>query len=386
MKKGSNRLKILFLIESLSGGGAEKVLVTLLKYLDRTRYDATVCCVSNVGPFVEDVTENVSYRYLLPNPSKLSGLSLLFYKIKHHLIYFWLPAAWVYRIFVPKGNDIEVAFTEGFVTRLLSFSSDKNSKKISWVHIDLENNPWTQREGVYRDLDEECDCYSRFNHIVCVSESVSEAFKKLYKTSVPVSVLYNPIDYDMMRNLSEEPVSLPLKTRFRIVSIGRLTPQKAFDRLLGIAGKLHREGFNFDLWILGEGEQRGYLQKMAIEEDLKDIVTFWGFKDNPYPYLAASDLFVCSSVAEGYSTAATEALALGLPVVTTDCAGMKELFGSTDCGIIVNNDVNALYEGIKVILSNKSLYDNCKSNAEKRAGDFTLASTIEPIQSFLEGC
>ena len=386
MKKDNSRLKILFLIESLSGGGAEKVLVTLLKHLDKTRFDATLCCVSNVGPFIEDVRLNTSYRYLLPDPSNLSGLPLLFYKIKHHLIYSWLPAAWCYRLFIPKGNDVEVAFTEGFVTRLLSFSTNKISKKIAWVHIDLESNPWTQQKGVFKDLEEECACYSRFDRIACVSESVAVVFKRLYKPSVPVSVLYNPIDYDTVVSQSKELVSLPQKMRFRIVSIGRLAPQKAFDRLLAIAGKLQREGFNFDLWILGEGEQRNYLKQIAFREGLKDIVTFWGFKDNPYPYIAASDLFVCSSLAEGFSTAATEALIFGVPVVTTECAGMRELFGNYECGIIVDNDKDALYEGLKTVLADKDLYDKYKLNAEKRAEDFNLSSTIEPIQDFLEGC
>ncbi len=380
------RKKVLFLIESLSGGGAEKVLVTLIKHLDKKRFDVTLCCVSNIGSYIDEIRSYVDYHYILPNPSKLSGLSLLLYKIKHHLIYFWLPASWVYRLFIPEGNDVEVAFTEGFVTRLISFSTNNDSKKIAWVHIDLESNPWTQRKGIFRDLDEESACYSRFDRIACVSESVAEAFRKIYEPSVPVSVLYNPVDYETIQSKSKEPASLPAKTRFRIVSVGRLAPQKAFGRLVRIAGRLIKEGFDFDLWILGEGEQRDYLQQLTRDEGLDNVVSFWGYKDNPYPYLVASDLFACSSLAEGYSTAATEALIIGLPVITTDCAGMRELFGCDECGLITENNEDSLYESIKTALSDKALYDKFKLNAVKRAKDFSLFSTIEPIQNFLEEC
>jgi len=289
----------------------------------------------------------------------------------------------VYRLYIPKGADIEIAFLEGNTARILSASANKAAKKYAWIHIDLEASPWTQQKNVFKDVREEKRCYDSFDQIVCVSESVKSSFLKRFNPVPPVSVCYNPIDSQEILRLSREKPHLPSKERFRIITIGRLAYQKGFDRLIRIAGRLVREGFDFDLWILGEGPLWDALHSVAREEHLEDNVTFWGFRKNPYPYLAESDLFVCSSHAEGYSTAATEALLLGLPVVTTDCAGMRELFGREACGMITANDEERLYEGIKAVLSDSALLDSCRQAARRRGADFKIEKQMVPIEELL---
>ena len=107
---------------------------------------------------------------------------------------------------------------------------------------------------------------------------------------------------------------------------------------------MKQSGYAFELWILGDGEEREMLQHYICKKQLEDCVTLWGFQTNPYAFMTQSDLFVCSSISEGYSTAVTEALILGLPVVTTDCSGMNELLQGAI--VTLQREGNQTREGI----------------------------------------
>ena len=144
------RKNLLILIESLSGGGAEKVLSTLLQHLDYSKLEVTVCCITDIGKYVEEVKPNVHYTYILPNPSNFKGWNKFNYKLQYKFIYNWLPLKWIYQWFIPHHADIEIAFVEGFATKLLSHSTNKKAKKIAWIHIDLEQFHWTK--SIYKNL------------------------------------------------------------------------------------------------------------------------------------------------------------------------------------------------------------------------------------------
>lgn len=123
--------KILFLIESLSGGGAEKVLSVLIRHIDKKKFDITVCTITDIGIYTEEIKQNVKYLSILGNPQKKSFIGRLIYKINYKLIYTLLPAWLVYKIFIPKHYDVEIAFVEGFVTKLLAASANRKAKKNS---------------------------------------------------------------------------------------------------------------------------------------------------------------------------------------------------------------------------------------------------------------
>ena len=367
-----NRIKVLFFIESLVGGGAEKILATIAGHIDKKRFDVTVCSVTDTGIHVEQVSRHVRFRPMIRTRNRL------LYSILYHLIYYVLPPGWVYRLFMPQGRDVEVAFCEGFATRLLARSPV--SRKIAWVHTDLESNPWTQKV-VYRSVEEEREAYSKYSTVVCVSETVRESFRRRF--GLEAVTLYNPLDSEDIVRRSEEKIALPPKRRIRFVSSGRLVEQKGYDRLLKVAKRLRDEGCDFELWILGDGEQMDSLRAFIAEAGLGDRVAMCGFMDNPYPWVASADAFVCSSRSEGYSTAATEAIILGVPVVTTLCSGMRELLGDDEYGWIVGNEDDALYEPLKKIADNPSCLRDLKSRAKRRGGDFTLSATLAPIEELL---
>lgn len=375
--------KVLILIESLSGGGAEKVLSTMIQHIDYNKFDVTLCCVCNIGKYINIVKPYVHYTYIIPNPDEVNGLRKYFYKLKYKLIYNWLPLKWVYQWFVPHHADIEIAYVEGFATKLLSHSTNKTSKKIAWVHIDLEKFHWTKT--IYRNNKEEEKTYQKYDQIVTVSQTSQESFKREFKNvKVPITTMYNPIDSEEIIYKSKESINndIPLKTnKIRLVSTGRFTIQKAYDRLLRIISKLIQENYKIELWLLGDGEQRNYLENIIKELHLENVVTLLGFQSNPYAYLSKCDLFVCSSISEGYSTAVTEALILGLPVITTDCSGMHELLKNGECGIITENSEEALYVGLKNLLNRPRQIDELKKKAEERGKEFSLNNLIGTIET-----
>ena len=378
------RKKILFLIESLSGGGAEKILTTILNNININKFDVTLCCIVNTGQFLNDIPNNVAYQYIIPNPKETNSLwSKLKYTLKYKLVYSWLPLNWVYKLWVPKGNDIEIAFVEGFSTKLLSKSSSK-SKKIAWLHTDFGYNHWTPI--VFKNNRQEEVTYSKFNNVVCVSHVVKDSLLKIYPSLNNVIVKYNPINDILIRDMST--ISSGIECRnvesLKLISVGRLAPQKGYDRLLPIIKRLYDNGHNISLTILGEGSEGNKLEEYIAKNNLENIVSLPGFTPNPYSIIKEHDLFVCSSRAEGYSTAVTEALILGLPVITTDCSGMRELLGeNNEYGVVVQNDEESLYNGIKKFLENKSYLEFYTTKAIDRGKKFSLTSLMNEIEDIL---
>lgn len=381
------RKKVLFLIESLSGGGAEKVLTTLIENLDRDRFDITLCPVVDTGVYAERLRGITRYRPLMVPAT--TRLGKLWFSIKYHLIYNWLPLWLTYRLFVPKGADVEVAFCEGFATRLLAHSSNKHARRLAWVHTDLHNNHYTR--PFYRNDAEEAWCYGQYHHIVAVSRTAEDAFHKEFPSvTTPITTIYNPIDVEAIRAAAQEVVDLPPKPngRMRLVSTGRLVPQKGFDRLIAAVGRLVTEGHDVELWILGRGELQEAMEQQIAQENLNDRVKLWGFQRNPYPYLAASDIFVCSSRAEGFSLVIAEALVLGLPVVSTLCAGPNELLDEGKYGILVDNADNtkataSIYDTIKQLITVPNTLTRYRKAAQQRGATFSLATTISQVEKVI---
>lgn len=352
--------KVLFLIESLSGGGAEKVLTIMMKHFDHERYEVTVCPIVDTGVYTDEVKSYVAHYTPVINYNG-GFVSRFWNRIKYKLIYSYLPLSWVYRLFVPTGNDVEIAFCEGYVTKLLAHAGSK-SKKIAWVHIDLKENPWPEKLGFFKDAGEEQQAYSVYDKIVCVSHTVEHSFVQKYRLPGQTTTIYNPIDVEDIMERGGEKVSTDNGAK-RIISVGRLVNQKGYDRLLKVVRRLHEERHSLQLMILGEGTGRKELEEYIAEHDMKQYVSLPGFKPNPYQEMRSSDLFVCSSRAEGFSLVIAEAMVLGLPVISTYCSGPNELLEEGKYGILTENSEDGLYRGLKGYLTGEITYPAVDSNA-----------------------
>jgi glycosyltransferase involved in cell wall biosynthesis len=374
--------KVLFFIESLSGGGAERVLTDLVKSIDKSKFDITVMTVVDTGIYVEEVKSTCKYKSFLSKPKdSSSSISKILYKIMYRIIY-TLPSFCIYRWFVKDRYDIEVAFVEGFATKVIAASNNKSTIKFAWVHVDPINRDYA--DHYFRSHQHHVKAYNEFDNILCVSRGVADAFNKKFNLKKKATVQYNPIDREAILQKATQQINVK-KDKVTLVTVGRLTEQKGYDRLLKVCKRLKANGFDFNLWILGDGEQRGILQRYINENDLEDNIRLMGFHSNPYPYIKRADIFVCSSRTEGFSTVATEAIILGKPVITTNCAGMEELLGDSKYGIIVDNTSEALYLVLVEVLNNKNIITNLECMANERSKQFDIENNIKNIQLMFEG-
>ena len=364
-------IKILFLIHDLGYGGAEKVLVNLANNLNKTKYDVTVKTLFDVGENRKFLNKDVHYIGGLKNVFRGNATLMKF-----------IPAKLLSR-FVVKGNyDIVVAFLEGPVSRIVSAYS---GKKVAWIHTDFENIK--QAASHYWSYNEMCKCYNSYNRVICVSKTVKNKLELLVDLTVPCEVLYNVNDTDAIIELakSQQNVIVKMDSVINIVSVGRLIPLKRFDVLINIHKKLLSQNIRNNLFIFGEGSEHQKLQKMIDDNNLNDSCKLLGFNENPYKYISNADLFICSSNREGFSTAVTEALVVGTPVVSTDVSGAKELLGeNNEYGIVTEVNEDALYDGVYTMLTEKGLLEHYKGQAEIRGKTFNKEKTTKAVEEMLE--
>ena len=169
------------MVNSLYGGGAEKVLQTILGNIDYTKYDVTLYSMHRESISPEYYPESIHYKVVFDNYCGKYQIGKIIYQIKAKIkgkCFQWLPSSLFYRLFFHEKFDVEIAFIEGESTKIISGSTNKKSKKIAWVHIDLVANPWT--EFLYKSNNDERNHYMHFDNICCVSNKVKEAFLKKF--------------------------------------------------------------------------------------------------------------------------------------------------------------------------------------------------------------
>ena len=388
--------KVLFLIHTLQVGGAEKVLVNLVNKMNQEKFDITVMTVINTGAFRDNLNDNIHYKTifnvgflnnkkhnkksgnLLDKTSKIKKIFATLYK------FFWrnVNCQRIYDKYVKDNYDIEVAFLEGVASKIIANSTNEKAKKIVWLHVDLINE--TKTESFFKSKQDEAKNYNKFDQVVGVSKYVIEqAIKKFNLDKKKTLVRYNPIDILDIKKKANENVNLE-KDKFTMITIGRLTKQKGYDRLLKIVKRLNEDGFNYNLWIIGVGAEENSLKKYISENQLTNV-NLLGYQSNPYKFIKLADMFVCSSRAEGFSTVVSEAIILEKPIVTTDCAGMREMLGeNSEYGLICKNDEEALYETIKSFLKDKKIFEYYKKEVKKRKNYFDINESIKEIEKLFE--
>mgnify|MGYP003623383888 CR=1 FL=1 len=370
--------RVAFVINGLYGGGAERVLQVFLNNYDRRKYDITV-----VSHKQEDIhapyPAGIRYKSILKSKSGLGNMWVRIYNKINLTIYEKFPPR-IFRLFYLREKfDVEIAFIEGYATRIVS--GGRSDRKIAWVHIDLKLYPWT--DIAFRSKEEQAECYSKFDEVVSVSESVRRSVEELFPCRSVV--IYNPIDTKTIRETSSESAVEKEPGPLLFVSAGRLAPQKGYDRLITIAGQLVSEGFDFRLWIVGEGSERELLEGLIRSWKLEGTVKLLGYQPNPYPYMKAADWFVLSSRHEGYGLVVAEALILGTPVISVMCGEMDHMLGrNNEWGIIVDNEDAALLDGMRNILANKELTEEYGKRAAEGGNRFSLERQMEEIYGVIE--
>ena len=365
--------KILFLIHDLGQGGAEKVLVNLVNNMDKTKFDITVMSLFGGGVNEQFLNKDICYKTVFKKniPANSRWMKL------------WTPKQ-LHKMYIKDKYDVEIAYLEGPAARVISGCEDKDTKLISWIHVQQCTKEIAAK--AFRSYKEAKECYERFQKIVCVSESVKEDFLSLFPTMKDVEVKYNTNETDEILRLKDEPVEEGVfkEGEIRLCGVGKLMPIKGFDKLARIHKRLKGEGYPVHTYVLGDGPEREKIENYIHENGLEDTYTLLGYQTNPYKYVSKCDIFVCTSTAEGFSTAATEALILGVPVVTTPVAGMKEMLGENgEYGLIGEMSEESLLDKLKIFLDDSKTLDKYKEQAKRRGKKFITANTVYAVEMLL---
>ena len=374
--------KILIFVDSLNAGGVTKVLLDLLENINREKYDITVMTLYNQGVYINEVKQYAKYTYCfnIPDSNDHSLKAELYRKYWGGMLR--LPESFMYKWFVKEKYDIEIAFMHGWSTKFISGSNNKKSKKIAWVHADLVT--WNRVDGVFKNLEHHKRAYSKFDEVICVSQIVKEGIEKKYNVK-NAKVLYNPINREKILKLSNEKIDdINHSNKFKLISVGRLSKEKGYDRLLRVVKKLVNEQIGCELLIIGSGKEYDKLNSYIKNNNLEYNIKIVGYKENPYKYVKSSDLFVCSSLSEGYSLVIAESLVLGIPVVSTKCSGPIEILRNGENGLLVENSEEGLYKGLKEIINSNELYINYKNRAVKEGTKFGVDNFIKSVEEILD--
>ena len=364
--------KILFFIPTLVGRGAEKVLINLVNNLDREKFDITVLTLFNSGVYRQNLKSDINYKYIFKR----------IFRGNVYLLKLFSTEFLFKKIIIDKYDTI-VSFLEGPTTRIVGGCQEKNVRLINWVHTGINN--YKLIDKVYRNRKEFEGCYEKFDTTVFVSKTAQKAFENTTNLKLKSEVKYNLVEDLVIKEKAKEKINDIIfdDDKLNLISVGRLTRKKGYERLLKIYKKILEKEKKVHLYILGEGEEKEKLERFIENNKIEEFVTLLGYKDNPYKYVKNSDLFVCSSYEEGYSTAVTESIILGTPVITTLCSGMEELLDNGKYGVITENSDESLYEGLYNLINDKKKLNYYKKLAIERTDFYNFDKSLKEIENIL---
>lgn len=249
-------------------------------------------------------------------------------------------------------------------------------RKILWLH--------GKKKFQDKDLAFYDDLYSKADKIVCVSLETESRFQSLMPKCADKTVtIHNLYDIPFIQTQAQaaaEGMDInpgPVK----IVSVGRISKEKGFDRVPEVMRRLTDAGYDIHWYIVGDGDKRADVEAEIRNKHLEDRVHFLGHRKNPYPYVGSCDIYVQPSYTEGFCTSTMEAKILCKPVVTTDVPGMREQFVSGENGLIVESSADGIYEGIRQLIDSLELRERIaeKLRTEPVPNEEVLRQTREVI-------
>lgn len=368
--------KVLFIYGQLNGGGAERVLLDLLRNFDYSRYEVDLCQIVGGGVLRDEVPSQVSVIELWSNYT-------LSYKLAIRLSdKFGWNFMFKQRLKkkLTKQYDVEISFLEGFPLKIHAMMNT-TATKITWVHCDLYQFHYTASQ--FRP-GEELAAYNKMDKVVCVSEDSKKAFLRRFPSCKSnVTVVYNPIDIAKVESMGDSFI-LPKNKVFTVVTVGRLTLPKRMDRILTLAKRLKGENATICFQIIGDGELKEELRKQSQDLDVEDCVQFLGFLKNPFPYVKNADLMLCCSEYEGFCLVICEAMSLGVPVVSTKTSGPIEILDNDRYGLLTDQDEESIYLAVRKMMIDEDLRNHYSRVGKQRVELFKPAFVINEIEKLIK--
>lgn len=382
--------KLLFVIDSLVCGGAEKSLVSLLPLLNQDKYEIHLWMLHRGGDFESlippyvVVQDNPSYNYGERLKKEMAQIRYsITYRLKriigireHGAETLWKTAEWAYK--VPQPNyDVAVAYQQGLPTYLVA-TKIKARKKIAWINADIFKAGYNP---LYNS-----SFYNQIDTIVPVSVELENILRKYYSQYKEkffcVYDIINPelIKVQAVAHISEEGL---FDKDVTFVTTGRLASPKNYPLAVETAKILKDKGLDFKWLFIGEGDERSRIEKLITKYHLEAQVTLLGMITNPYPYMSRCNVYVQTSSFEGFGLTIAEAKILGKPVVSTNFDVVHDQLVHEQNGLIADMTPESVADNIIRLVVDENLRNSIISNL-KNETNTTYVTEVEKVEKLLD--
>jgi glycosyltransferase involved in cell wall biosynthesis len=376
----NHKLKILLVMHKMNLGGTEKSLLSFLSSLKKEDYDIELLLLKDGGLLRDKVPECVNVKIFpgfeniqpIINDPPLKNVKFFFtrkdfvmcIRILWAYLKIKITRNWYYNYELALKNnafklktDIAIAYAgpHNFITYFVVKNVTAN-KKIQWIHFDVSKVLSNARFG---------DAfYPNFDAFYCVSENAKKEFEKMFPEHKPkTKVFENIVNRHKILKMGFDGESFDdAYNGLRIVTLGRLSSEKGQQMIPEVVKRLQNLNSNFRWYLIGDGNLRDQIEKKIFEYNLQDCLILLGSKTNPYGYLNACDIYVQTSLHEGYCITLREAQIFKKPIVTTNFLSASNLIEQGVNGLIVDISEEGLFLGVKKVIKDKTLRDKL-SNA-----------------------
>lgn len=361
---------LLIVAHHLTVGGVQKSLISALKAIDYAKYDVTLYLRKNrtdLLPFIDErvtvIINNDPNRYYRKPFALLLQLRMMLAKLlgkkgKAKALNETLEekirqSAMEYErrtYFDGKHFDIAVAYVQGYVALFVDkcISADK---KIIFYHTSTNDNPEIHNAVL-----------KNYAAVAALHEEQKALIEQWYADARgKITIVENYTDRETLLSQSKE-FALPESDKTVICSCGRFAAVKGFDLAVNSAKLLKENGVDFIWYFVGDGPERAKLEKLIAEYGLDNNIVITGMQKNPYPYMAACDIYVQPSYEEALGLTILEAHRLGKPVISTATVGGKKLVENGKSGVVCKISADAIAESIAALIGNKEKYTEIAAN------------------------
>ncbi|MBP0902469.1 glycosyltransferase [Mariniflexile gromovii] len=364
-------LNIVFVIESLQCGGAEKSLTTLLQNFDFTKYKVDLILFNKGGEFEKFIPKevNVIYKPHFGNTNFLTKLlkRIQFWNVKKHqknknyhgAQLYWKVFGSIITVHTKK-YDVALAYNQGFSTYYVA-EKVTALRKFSWLNTDYNKAGY--------NINFDYKYYSNFNRIVCVSKECELSLQNeaaIVKKTLPTTIIKDISDELLISKMSLENNGLNKENNtIKLLTVGRLAKAKGYTLAIGACKILIDKGKNIKWYVIGSGPELENIEKLIVKSGVRDHFILLGYRENPYPYIKTCDIYVQTSLFEGLGLTVIEAAILKKPIVTTNFPTASGIITHNETGLICDMTTKAIANNIELLINDECLINKFIKNLSK---------------------